>query len=90
METLESLQARIAELEAKNKRQAERLASRQKLSLKIAEKGGVSLYGLGRFPQSLYYSQWVALLNFFGCPLDNPNRMQIEEWKDEGKLTLKD
>ena len=34
----------------------------QKLSLKVSEKGGVSLYGLGRFPVTLYASQWERLL----------------------------
>lgn len=31
-------------------------------SLKVTEKGGVSLYGLGRFPVTLYQSQWAKLL----------------------------
>ena len=34
----------------------------QKLSLKVSEKGAVSLYGLGRFPVTLYASQWERLL----------------------------
>ncbi len=32
------------------------------LSLKISEKGGVSVYGLGRFPVTLYKEQWKKLL----------------------------
>jgi hypothetical protein len=32
------------------------------LSLKVSEKGGVSLYGLGRFPVTLYKEQWLRLL----------------------------
>ena len=32
------------------------------LSLKVSEKGGVSLYGMGRFPVTLYKSQWQRLL----------------------------
>jgi hypothetical protein len=28
---------------------------------KVSEKGGVSVYGLGRFPVTLYYEQWVRL-----------------------------
>lgn len=35
--------------------------SDRKLSLKVTEKGGVSLYGLGRFPVTLYASQWDKL-----------------------------
>ncbi len=36
--------------------------SERKLSLKVTEKGGVSCYGLGRFPVTLYASQWDKLL----------------------------
>ena len=32
------------------------------LSLKVSEKGGVSVYGLGRFPVTLYKEQWAKLL----------------------------
>jgi len=32
------------------------------LRLKISEKGGLSVYGLGRFPVTLYKEQWVRLL----------------------------
>ena len=31
-------------------------------SLKVSEKGGVSVYGLGRFPVTLYKEQWAKLL----------------------------
>ena len=33
------------------------------LSLKISEKGGLSVYGLGRFPVTLYKEQWKRLLD---------------------------
>jgi hypothetical protein len=32
------------------------------LSLKVSEKGGVSLYGMGRFPVTLYKEQWLRIL----------------------------
>ena len=32
------------------------------LTFKVSDKGGVSVYGLGRFPVTLYYEQWVRLL----------------------------
>ena len=32
------------------------------MSLKVSEKGGVSVYGLGRFPVTLYKEQWTKLL----------------------------
>lgn len=37
-------------------------APASRLSLKVTEKGGVSCYGLGRFPVTLYLSQWERLL----------------------------
>jgi hypothetical protein len=53
--TYEELKARIAELE-KQKRSG-------RLQFKVSEKGGVSVYGLGRFPVTLYYEQWLRLLD---------------------------
>jgi hypothetical protein len=56
--TKEDLMARIAELEKK-------LGSKPsgKLDFKVGDKGGVSVYGLGRFPVTLYYEQWNKLLD---------------------------
>lgn len=56
--TKEELLARIAELEKQT-------AGRRKgaLEFRVGEKGGVSVYGLGRFPVTLYYEQWVRLLD---------------------------
>jgi hypothetical protein len=31
--------------------------------MKVSEKGGVSVYGLGRFPVTLYKEQWTRLLD---------------------------
>ena len=53
---LEAALARIAQLEATAK------ASERKLSLKVSEKGAVSLYGMGRFPVTLYGTQWERLI----------------------------
>ena len=36
----------------------------KELTLKVGQKGGVSLYGLGRFPVTLYKSQWLLLLDY--------------------------
>ena len=33
------------------------------VSLKVSEKGGLSVYGLGRFPVTLYQEQWTKLLD---------------------------
>jgi len=56
--TKEELLARIAELEkqAGSKRSG-------RMEFKVSEKGGVSVYGLGRFPVTLYYEQWTRLLD---------------------------
>ena len=53
----DELKARIAELEkqASNRRSGT-------LQFKVSEKGAVSVYGLGRFPVTLYYEQWMRLL----------------------------
>ena len=48
------LQADLAEAKA---------AKGRSLTLKVSEKGAVSLYGMGRFPVTLYGSQWERLLN---------------------------
>jgi hypothetical protein len=53
----EELMARIAELE---KQVTGKKAGR--MDFKVSEKGGVSVYGLGRFPVTLYYEQWQRLL----------------------------
>ena len=54
----EDLMAKIAQLE-------KQLGSKQsgKLEFKVGDKGGVSVYGLGRFPVTLYYEQWNKLLD---------------------------
>jgi hypothetical protein len=53
--------AEIERLKAEN----ERLKARQSraVSLKVSEKGGLSVYGLGRFPVTLYKEQWTKLLD---------------------------
>jgi len=56
------LLARIQQLEQENARL--KANGSGKLTLKVSEKGGVSLYGLGRFPVSLYRSQWEKVLDY--------------------------
>jgi hypothetical protein len=57
----QSMQARIAELEAQLA-VAKRQAHNPKVSFKVTDKGGMSVYGLGRFPVTLYRGQWERLL----------------------------
>ena len=56
--TKEELLQRIAELE-----QQAGSGKSGELQFKVGEKGGVSVYGLGRFPVTLYYEQWDRLLD---------------------------
>jgi hypothetical protein len=73
--TKEELLARIAELEKKNE-------GRKKgaLEFRVGEKGGVSVYGLGRFPVTLYYEQWIRLLDV---------SKDLREFLEENKSRLK-
>jgi hypothetical protein len=56
----EDVQAELERLRAENERM-KRTASRG-TTLRVSEKGGVSVYGLGRFPVTLYKEQWMKLL----------------------------
>ena len=62
----ETVEQKLGRLEAEN--QALREQSEQKkdsqLRLKVSEKGGLSVYGLGRFPVTLYKEQWGRLLDY--------------------------
>ncbi len=77
--TREELVARIAELE----KQVEGKTA-GKLEFKVSEKGGVSVYGLGRFPVTLYAEQWEKLLDVAG-----ELGAFVEREKDKGTLKLK-
>ena len=62
--TNDQLLAFVAKLQADNA--ALKLAAAQPhraLTLKVSEKGGVSVYGLGRFPVTLYAASWERLLD---------------------------
>ncbi len=71
--TYEELKAKLAELEAKKTRTGA-------MQFKVSEKGGVSVYGLGRFPVTLYYEQWVRLLD---------QAKELREFLEENKSKLK-
>ncbi len=76
----DELKARLAELE---KQTTGRRSGN--LEFRVGEKGGVSVYGLGRFPVTLYYEQWTRLLDA------TPQlRAFLEENKANGKLKLKE
>ena len=73
----DELLARIAELE-------KQVGSKKtgRLEFRVGEKGGVSVYGLGRFPVTLYYEQWLRLL---GAADDLRNFLE----ENKAKLKLK-
>ena len=72
--TYEELKAKLAELEKQGPRRTGSLESR------VGEKGGVSVYGLGRFPVTLYYEQWNRLLDASD---------KLREFMEENKSRLK-
>jgi hypothetical protein len=61
MATLPDLQQQLAQLRAEN--DALRRATTQSIRLKVSEKGALSVYGMGRFPVTLYKEQWLKLLS---------------------------
>ena len=73
--TYEELKAKLAAAE-------EKLKGRKKGSIdfRVSEKGGVSVYGLGRFPVTLYYEQWIRLLE---------NAEALQQFLEENKASLK-
>jgi hypothetical protein len=71
--TYEELKARLAELETKQQRTGS-------ISFKVSDKGGVSVYGLGRFPVTLYFEQWIKLLD---------RAKDLRDFLEENKSKLK-
>jgi len=72
--TREELMAQIAELQKQVTKKPGRLEFR------VSEKGGVSVYGLGRFPVTLYYEQWQRLLG---------TAQELQSFLEENKSKLK-
>ena len=72
----EELKARLADLE----KQVETKKKTGVIDFRVSEKGGVSVYGLGRFPVTLYYEQWNRLLE--AAP-------KLREFLEENKSRLK-
>jgi hypothetical protein len=79
MPSEEELQAQIERLKAENE-QLRKPAARGQTSMKVSEKGALSVYGLGRFPVTLYREQWEKLL-----ALADPIRQFIQDHDQELK-----
>jgi hypothetical protein len=71
--TYEELKAQLEALKAKEARSGS-------MSFKVSDKGGVSVYGLGRFPVTLYYEQWTRLLD---------KAQDLRDFLEENKSKLK-
>jgi len=76
----EDTKSELERLRAENARLKQR--GSRGVSMKVSEKGGVSIYGLGRFPVTLYKEQWEKLLD-----MADDIRAFIRE--NEGKLKIK-
>jgi hypothetical protein len=76
--TYEELKTKLEQLE---KQQSTRRTG--SLEFRVGEKGGVSVYGLGRFPVTLYYEQWIRLL-------DSAEKLREFLEDNKSKLKLKD
>ena len=60
-ENEEDLQKKIEDLQAQLA--AEKARSRRTIELRVSEKGGVSLYGIRRFPITFYLEEWLRILD---------------------------
>jgi hypothetical protein len=77
----EEIQAELARLRAENESLKQKRNTT--VSMKVSEKGAVSVYGLGRFPVTLYQEQWQKLL-----ALSDDIKAFIEE--NRSKLKVKE
>jgi hypothetical protein len=85
----EDMKKELERLRAENTRLKQR--GSRGVSMKVSEKGGVSIYGLGRFPVTLYKEQWEKLLEMAddirAFMLENASKLKIkgEDAKDDAK-----
>jgi hypothetical protein len=77
----EELRAELERLKAEN--QVLKARGGRSVALRVSEKGGVSVYGLGRFPVTLYKEQWLKLL-------DMADDIRTFIAQNEAKLKTKD
>lgn len=58
----DDMKAELDRLRAENEALKKSKPDRGTMSMKVSEKGALSIYGMGRFPVTLYKEQWVKLL----------------------------
>ena len=58
----EDMKAELDRLRAENEALKNKTSAKGTLSMKVSEKGALSIYGMGRFPVTLYKEQWLKLL----------------------------
>jgi hypothetical protein len=77
----QDLQAELERLKAENESLKQKRNT--SVSMKVSEKGAVSVYGLGRFPVTLYQEQWVKLLaisdEIKGFIEENKSKLKVKE-----------
>lgn len=84
-DTSKALQDQIAKLQAENEALKAKAMSRQTITLKVSAKGAVSVYGMGKWPVTLYGEQWERLLAKKELILEF-----VAEARADGLLSVKD
>ena len=78
----EELRAELERVKAENEALKKRGQLGGSTMLKVSEKGAVSVYGLGRFPVTLYKEQWEKLLvmsdEIKGFIAENKDRLKVK------------
>ena len=79
----EELRAELERVKAENEALKKRGQRGGGTMLKVSEKGAMSVYGLGRFPVTLYREQWEKLLamsdEIKGFIAENKDRLKVKE-----------
>ena len=76
----QDLQAELERLKAENESLKKKKTATKEISFKVSQKGAVSVYGMGRFPVTLYKEQWQRLLD---------KKEELLEFIDENDADLK-
>lgn len=79
----DDVKAELERLRAENAALKSKKPERGTLSMKVSEKGALSIYGMGRFPVTLYKEQWLKLLG-----IAEEIKTFIQE--NDGRLKTKD